>query len=358
MADLSLSPEQVLLRNTARDFIERECKLLSVREIVESEAGFSQDLWHKTAELGWQGLLVPQEFGGSGGSLTDAAALFEELGRGCMPGPYVSTALAALLFSRGGSDGQRETLRGIASGERAFAFAAAQRGTVSLQGSTLNGTLVGVPDASAATDLLCQSPDGELLALDRNSHGVSLRHLRAFAGEKLSDVELRDVELPNQSAICTNEQARPAIDAATALLCAYMAGATRRVYEMSMAYAQQRVQFGQPIARFQRVQDRLIEMLNAADAARWTAYEAVWKLENEKPDAALAVSVAKAAASEGFYRACEDAHHVHAGIGSEKGYGLYLYTMKSRSLYHYLGDPAHHRKRIAELLLDEGAGQT
>ena len=87
-----------------------------------------------------------------------------------------------------------------------------------------------------------------------------------------------------------------------------------------------------------------------ARSARWTAYEAVWKLETGRADAGEAVSVAKAVASEGFYRVCEAAHHVHAGIGSDKAYGLYLYTKTSRSLYHYLGDPAFHRQRLVELL--------
>jgi alkylation response protein AidB-like acyl-CoA dehydrogenase len=353
MADLSLSPEQELLRNAARDFMERECPLSNVRAIIESDDGFSQDLWRKTAELGWHGLLVPQEFGGSGGSLTDAAVLFEELGRGCVPGPYVATALAAILLARSPDHETRASaLRGIASGERVFVYAGT--GTLDLskgeRGFTLNGLLTLVPDGDTATDLICCSNDGLILVVDRQAEGVSVRARRAFSGGSLADVVLTDVKLPNQSAIGAVGQAQPATGGATALLCAYMAGATRRVYEMSMAYAQQRAQFGQPIARFQRVQDRLIEMINAADAARWTAYEAIWKLENDRDDAALAVSVAKVAASEGFYRACEDAHHVHAGIGSEKGYGLYLYTMKSRSLYHYLDDPAFHRKRIADLL--------
>jgi alkylation response protein AidB-like acyl-CoA dehydrogenase len=353
MVDLSLTSEQEMLRRSARDFIERECPLSTVRGIIEGEDGFSRDLWRKTADLGWQGLLVPGEYGGTGGSLTDAAVLFEELGRGCVPGPYVSTALAALLITHVGIGEQRESiLPGIAGGERVYSFATDQSGTVSLSsGSTLNGKLSLIPDAGAATDILCTTSDAKVLALDRNTDGISIEPRRAFSGEPLAEIEFEDVEMPNQSVVCTGEGAAPSIDAATALLCSYMAGATRRVYEMSMAYAQQRVQFGQPIARFQRVQDRLIEMLNAADAARWTAYEAIWKLEHERLDAALAVSVAKVAESEGFYRACEDAHHVHAGIGSEKGYGLYFYTMKSRSLYHYLGDPGFHRRRITELLL-------
>ncbi len=313
MADLSLSTEQELLRGTARDFIERECPLSKVRGIIEEEGGFSRELWRKTAELGWQGLLVRQEYGGTGGSLSDAAVLFEELGRGCVPGPYVLTALAALLLLDAASPEKRaELLPAIASGE----------------------AVANVAEPTAAHVSLPARPGSSPSARSR----FDLEGLRV-SGQAFLDGREGD-----------DSSVWAAVDKATALLCAYMAGATRRVYEMSMSYAQKRVQFGQPIARFQRVQDRLIDMLNAADAAYWTAHEAVWKLEKNKPDASITVSVAKAVASEGFYRACEDAHHVHAGIGSEKGYGLYLYTQKSRSLYHELGDPAFHRRRLAGLL--------
>ena len=215
-----------------------------------------------------------------------------------------------------------------------------------------------VADAGAAGHLLCAAQvAGEGLTLflvATGAPGVARRRTSAFAGDPLFEVTFDGVEVPASDVVGDVgggwRVLAPVLDAATALACAYVAGAAQRVYEMTMDYAQRRVQFGQPIARFQRVQDRLIDMLNAADATRWTAYEALWKLEHGKPGAAAAVSVAKAVASEGFYQLCESAHHVHAGVGSDKSYGLYLYTQKSRSFYHHLGDPEHHRRRLATLL--------
>ena len=374
VADLSLTSEQQLLRNAARDFVERECPLAEVRRI-DDDGGFSKVLWQQIARLGWTGILIPPELGGEGGSLTDAAVLYEEMGRGLLPSPHHSSAvLAALLLLHGGSDEQQQRLLpAIASGERilALAFTEANYGwspehvqmtAKARKGKfVLDGTKQFVSDAGSADELICvartRRSDDDGLAfflVDKQSPGVELRPMAGFSGDPLYEVSFSAVEVQAENVIGKIDQGwqvlAPMLDTATALLCVYVAGAARRVYELTMDYAQRRVQFGQPIARFQRVQDHLIDMLNAADAARWAAYEAVWKLEHGKPDAEEAVSVAKVVASEGFYDACEHAHHVHAGVGSDKAYGLYLYTKKSRSFYHVLGDPAHHRRRLARLL--------
>jgi alkylation response protein AidB-like acyl-CoA dehydrogenase len=109
------------------------------------------------------------------------------------------------------------------------------------------------------------------------------------------------------------------------------------------------MQFGTPIGRFQRVQDHVINLVNQLDAARWTTYEALWKLDTDKP-AADSIHLAKAVGSEAYYQACNHAHEVHAGVGSMTEYGLTLHTTASRTLYHYLGDPLYHRRLLAEAL--------
>ena len=123
------------------------------------------------------------------------------------------------------------------------------------------------------------------------------------------------------------------------ILGAYQTGASQAVYEMSVDYSRTRMQFGTPIGRFQRVQDHIINLVNQLDAARWTNYEALWKLDNARP-AQDAIHLAKAVGSEAYYQACNFAHEVHAGLGSMTEYGLTLHTTASRTLYHYLGDPA------------------
>lgn len=371
MVDLALTAEQELLRTSARDFVERECSLDEVRRIDQA-GGFSPELWRKMAELDWAGILVPTEHGGEGVSLTDAAVLYEELGRGLVPGPHHSSAvIGALLLKRASSAQQRErTLPSVARGETTLALALTEERygwspehvqtearTTGTGALVVRGVKRFVPDAGAANELIVVARDGagmSMILVPRDAPGVAVEPMRGFVGEPLFEVALDGVTVGGDRLVGERGAAwgalEPVLDLATALLCIYVAGAMRRVYELSLGYAQRRVQFGQPIARFQRVQDHLIDMLNHADAARWTAYEAVWRLEQGKPDAQAAVSVAKIVASEGFYQLCESAHHVHGGVGVDKAYGLYLYTKKSRSFYHYLGDPAFHRRRLARLL--------
>ena len=137
--------------------------------------------------------------------------------------------------------------------------------------------------------------------------------------------------------------------AAVPVLCAYKVGGCRAVFDLSVEYSRERMQFQQPIGRFQRVQDHIIQIVNFLDAARWTTYEALWKLDTGK-DAAASVHVAKAVASESYMGACDFAHEVHAGIGVMREYGLTLHTKMSRSLYHCLGAPGLHRKRLESAL--------
>jgi alkylation response protein AidB-like acyl-CoA dehydrogenase len=366
--DLALTPEQEMLRRAARDFVVRECPLVLVRGAIESKAGYSRSLWDKISSLGWPGLLIHEQYGGAGGSLTAAAVLFEELGRGLVPVPLHSAMLAAAIIERCGSEEQRERLLpAIAAGDRvaAVAFTESPYGwspedvnaTVTRPDDVarISGRKCYVPDATAADDLVVAVRANDEIVpvlVARGQAGVTERRMPAFSMQPLSDIDLSQAEVEAVNVLSPGWIAiEMALDIGAVMLCAYMAGACRRVYEMTMEYAAHRVQFGQPIARFQRVQDRLIDILNAADAAKWTAYDATWKLQNTMADAPLAVSTAKAVASEAFYAACEDAHHVHAGVGSDKAYGLYLYTRASRGYYHYLGTPAHHRDRIARLLL-------
>ncbi len=119
---------------------------------------------------------------------------------------------------------------------------------------------------------------------------------------------------------------------------------------MAQEYSQTRIAFGVPIGTFQRVQDRVIEALNEADAGKWTAYEALTYLDEGQPEASVSVSMAKAVASVGFPKACEESHHVHAGIGTDLEYGLTQYTKRARTLQHYLGDASYHRARMARLM--------
>jgi alkylation response protein AidB-like acyl-CoA dehydrogenase len=375
--DLSLTGEQEMLKNSAREFLEKEAPRTVITDIDDSETGFSPELWKKMAELGWAGLLIPEAYGGLGSDLLTTAVLHEELGHAAVHTPLHSSAvLSALALMEGGSDAQKEQyLPGIASGERIFAFAftepnygwSPEHVQVQAQsqggGYVLNGTKLFVPDAQVADNIIvvARTAAGNgtgsgltAFVVDKTAPGVTVRDLGGFTAGRLCEVTFENAQVPAANVIGQAGQAwsfiGPVIDKATLVTCAQSVGGAQAAFEITQGYVTTRIQFGVPIGTFQRVQDFVIDLVNHLDGSRWTTYEAIWKSDAAKPGIPEAVSVAKIAASEGFHTACNDAHRAHGGIGISKRYGLYLYTKASRSLYSYLGDPVYHRKRLVSLL--------
>jgi len=371
--DLSLTESQEMLRSTARSFMEREAPRDAVVAMQRAESSLVPELWRKAAALGWLGMLVPDELGGMGSSLSDAAVLYEELGRGPLPGPFFSSGvLGALTVREGGSEAQRRLiLPAVASGARILALAltepnaswgpqgialAAQRVA---GGYRLNGTKLFVADATAATDLIVAARTGDgpgdlgLILVDAAAPGVSVRRLPGFLSWQcevsLSSVDVAEGDVLGDRPTQGWAILERALEKALPILCSYMVGGCQQVFDMSVAHSRTRVQFGVPIGRFQRVQDHIVRLVNHLDGARWATGEALWKLDTGRP-AAAAVHMAKAVASEAYLEACNAAHEVHAGQGSLVEYGLAAHTQMSRTLFHYLGDPRWHKRRMANAL--------
>ena len=373
--DLSLTENQELLKNTAQDFMERESPKDVLLDMEETDTGYAHEIWQTASEIGWLGMVVPEEYGGSGSSLTDAAVVYEELGKGPLSGPFFSSGvLGAFIVQEGGTEEQRrQYLPGIASGQEIVTLALTEPeygwGSESIQmraearngDLVLSGTKLFVQDALASTRLICpvrvagtdQSEDGiSLIMVDAHSSGVSTRLLPGFMGW-VGEVTFESVKVPRSAVLGEPgngwQPLQRAMQKAIPILCSFEVGGAQAVVDLTVEYSRTRMQFGTPIGRFQRVQDHIINMVNHLDAARWTTYEALWKLETGKP-AETSVHLAKAVASEGYYQACNGAHEVHAGVGVMRDYGLTLHTKMSRTLYHYLGDPQYHRRRLAATL--------
>jgi len=223
----------------------------------------------------------------------------------------------------------------------------------------LDGTKLFVGDATVATHLVVVVRTGErpddlgLLLVDGGAKGVRTRGLPGFLSSQ-GEVTFDGVEVPVTDVLGDRpNQGWAALERALVrawpVLCSFMVGGCQAVFEMSVAHSQQRVQFGVPIGKFQRVQDHVIRLVNHLDAARWTTAEALWKLDSGRP-AVDAVHMAKAVSSEAYLEACNAAHEVHAGQGSLTEYGLVAHTQMSRTLFPYLGDPRWHKRRMADAL--------
>ncbi len=371
--DLALNETQLMLQSMAREFLANEVPKTTVRAIDESATGFSPELWAKIADLGWAGMAVPEEHGGTGNSLTDLASVFVALGEVACPSPLLSQVFAAHLIQGVATpDQQARLLPVVAAAERLFAVAITEpdygwgasavsmRGAIDGDSVVMSGTKMFVPYAEVADDLLVLVRTGDgaapeqgltLVKVERGATGITVRRHQGWFGEPVCQVTFADVRA---DVIGGPGQAWPgvetALDKAVVLLSAFMLGGTQAALDMSVEYSKTRMAFGQPIGTFQRVQDLIIKALNDADAIRWTTYEALWKLDEGREDGPLAASMAKAVASEGFDRACENAHYVHAGAGMDLDYGLTNHTKRSKFYGHYLGDAIHHKLRMAKLL--------
>ena len=372
--DLLLNEQQRMLQSTVQELLRRD---FPKHVLASFDAGTESvgSRWEALASTGLLGSLVPEEYGGVGGTLADAAVVFEELGKGPVPGPHFSSGvLAALLVSECGSSEQKTAhLPAIVDGSEVFAVAITEErygweprhvqatATPSASGFTLDGVKLHVPDADAATHFLVAARMGPeavgFFIVGADAEGVSVRPLGGFS-TGLGEIRLDGVSVGEEALLAQTgaggEQGAwgPFTNAflkATAVLSAYQVGGLDSVSRMCLEYSRTRHQFQQPIGRFQRVQDHIIDIVNHLDAARWTTYEALWKLDTGRP-AIAGVHMAAALASEGYYLACNSAHDVHAGIGIVREYGLTLHTKMSRTLYHYLGDPRRHRREIARAL--------
>jgi alkylation response protein AidB-like acyl-CoA dehydrogenase len=371
--DLSLNEHQRMLEQSVRSLMERRAPRSKIVALQRSEPGYEPETWKTIAELGWLGLLIPEQYGGGGGSLTDAAVLFQEFGRGPLPGPFFSSGvLSALVLLEAGTEEQRRRyLPAIARGEQIFSVAITEPArswgpqgialTAERHGDRyrLNGIKLFVSDAVAADHLIVAVRTGpavdatSLVVVDQNRQGFSARLLPGFIGWQ-AEVSFENVEIPAEGLLGARENQgwaalTRAMERALPILCAYQVGSSQAIFEMSVEYSQTRVQFGVPIGRFQRVQDHIIRLVNHLDAARWTTWEAIWKLDTGRP-AAASVHLAKAVTAEAHIEACNAAHEVHAGIGSSLEYGLVPHTQLSRTLFNYLGDPKWHKRQMAAAL--------
>ena len=367
--DLALTESQEMLRAAARTFVEREAPQHAIVALQRAESSFVPDLWRKASEAGWLGILIPTEYGGSESSVTDAGVLYEELGRGPVPGPFFSSGVlgALTVLEAGTAEQRRAVLPAVARGESILAVALAEPNMswgphgITLRAQRngahyrLDGTKLFVSDANAATTIVVGVRTGDrpgdvsLLLVDARSRGVRARRLPGFLSWQCevtfegAEAQLLGAEGQGWAALGR------ALLRAIPVLCSSMVGGCQAVYEMSVRHSQERVQFGVPIGKFQRVQDHVIRLVNHLDAARWTTAEALWKLDSGRP-ATAAVHMAKAVSSESYLEACNAAHEVHAGQGSLIEYGLVAHTQMSRTLFTYLGDPRWHKRRMADAL--------
>jgi alkylation response protein AidB-like acyl-CoA dehydrogenase len=366
--DFGLKEEQEMLKTTARDFLEKECPISLVRDMEEDEKGYSPELWRKMAELGWLGLVFPEEYGGGGGDFLDLTVLLEEMGRSLVPGPFVPTVvLCGLPILAAGTEEQKhDFLPRIAGGEAILTMALTEPSACySAQGIEaralpdnsdyiINGTKLFVPDAHIARHLLCVVRTGDgitLLLTDAGSPGIRCTLLKTLASDRQCEVIFDKVRVSQKNTLGKRGEGWGLVEEtlrqAAVAECALMLGGARRVLEMTVDYVKERVQYDRPIGSFQVIQHKCADMAIDVEAARYITYQAAWKLSQGLP-CAREVSMAKAWVGEAANRTCLQACHLHGAIGYTQDHDVQLYLRRIKAAGLTFGDTIFHHEIVAQ----------
>ena len=371
--NFGFTEEQELLRSEVRKFLDENAPMESVREWAEGDAGFSPGLWKQLAELGWLGLAIPEEHGGAGLDFVTLIVLLEETGRSLFPSPLVSTVLAAKAIERAGSEEQQARwLPDLAEGSRVGTLAVLEESDslapsgIALEGKAdgdnvrLSGTKRYVADAGCADLFVVAFRSGHgaeeisLAVVEKDRPGVVAEdHPGMDLTKRTGVLELRDVEITPAEVLGPIGGGWDSLawlqDVGATLVTAEMVGASEGALSLVTDFAREREQFDSPIGRYQGVKHPLAEMYVDIESFKSLVYFAAWALDEEQDGAALAVSRAKAFASDAFARIGIDGVQLHGGVGYTWEYDIQLYLKRSKWARPAFGDADYHYARIADL---------
>jgi acyl-CoA dehydrogenase len=366
--DFGLSEEQELLRAEARKFLDESCPLEQVRELGQTPEGFSPDLWKQIAELGWTGIAIPEECGGAGLGWLELVILLEETGRSLFPSPLASTALAAAAIAAGSDEQQGRWLPGLADGTRIGTLALVDDdhpdpAAIALEaradgdGFVLTGTKPFVHDAGSASLFVVafRTPEGLAVAIvESDDAGVSARSLPTLdTTKRLGQLQLADVRIDADRLLAAPGSGEALVanllDRGAIAMTAEMVGAAEEAHRITTEYAKERIQFGEPIGRFQGVKHPLAEMYVDTESFTSLVYYAAWALDESPDEVPRYASMAKAYASEAFARIGIDGVQLHGAVGYTDEYDVQLYLKRSKWARPAFGDADYHYDRVATL---------
>jgi 3-oxocholest-4-en-26-oyl-CoA dehydrogenase beta subunit len=367
---LTLTEEQEMIKKAARDFLADKCPKAFVKQMEESETGYSRELWQEMAELGWMGLAFPEKYDGGDMSFLDLAVLLEEMGRACLPGPFFSTVVLGGLpiLDIGSEEQKQEYLPKLIRGDKIITLALTEPGYQDPDASSvtveavpkdgnyvINGTKLFVPDAHIADYLLCVArtkPENEITIFlaDAKNPSISCTVLKTVAGDKLCEVVFDQMLVPKANILgALNQQwsaVQRIIERAAVGKCCEMVGNVQRVLEMTVDYAKERKQFDRPIGSFQIIQHYCADMATDVDGARFTTYQAAWRVSEGLP-CSNEVAIAKAWISQASQRIFALAHQIHGAIGVTIEHDLHYYTRRAKAAELAFGDADFYRGIVA-----------
>lgn len=369
--NLSLSEEQEMLKKAACDFLSEKCPKSFVKQMEQDEKGYSPELWEEMANLGWLGLAFPQKYSGGGMSFLDLSVLLEKMGYACLPAPFLTTVvLGGLPIMDTGTEKQKEQyLPKIAGGKLISGLALIEPslgyepGAIAVEATrdgdyyVISGTKLFVSYASCCDYLLCvtrtskQEEGITIFIVDAKSPGIKCTVLDTMAHDKLCEVVFDHIRVPKEAILGQLDQGWPEVrkivERGDVAKCCELVGNFQWTLEDTIVYAKERKQFGRPIGSFQALQHYCADMCTYVEAAKLSAYQAAWMI-NEGLPCTKEIAVTKLWISEVSPRIFNLAHQIHGAMGLTIEHDLHFYTTRAKPVEFSYGGDNYYQEAIAK----------
>ncbi|MBI5132411.1 MAG: acyl-CoA/acyl-ACP dehydrogenase [Rhodopseudomonas palustris] len=373
--NFDFSDDQKQLRDQARRFLAEKSPPRAVRAVLEGKADYDRELWKGLAEMGFLGVAIPEEFGGTGAGYLELCVIAEELGRALAPVPFASTvylAAEALLIA-GSVEQKQKWLPKISSGE-AIGTLALFEGTgnpspkaikIAASNGTLSGTKKPVADGAIADFAIVAARTGNsgreadisLFLVDLKAGGVTAKPLQnvdpsrqqaelAFDGAKAEPLGAAGEGWSILSRV---------LDRAAVLIAFEQVGGADRALEMGRDYALDRIAFGRPIGSFQAIKHILADMYVSATLARSNCYYGAWALSTDAGELAEAAAAARISATQAFQHCAKQNIQVHGGMGFTWEFDCHLYYRRSNALALALGSQSYWEDQLIDRMRQKNA---
>ncbi len=371
--DFSFTKDQEMIRSSVREFLKKECPKEKIRELKGGEKGFDPKVWKKMVRLGFLGLVIPEEYGGTEGNIFDLVIFMEEAGSNILPAPYFSTVcLCSMVLLAYGTDEQKEkylpkivnkgAIWSLAIKEASDSY---EMGDISLSADlrgdryVLNGEKLFVPYANSADYLLvaARTDDVEaveggitLFIVDAKSPGLETQIIPTVSHDVRCEVAFNDVEVPSENILGESGRGGAIVDyllkVGAVLKSAEVSGSSKAVLDITTRYARQRVQFEKPIGSFQALQHRLVEHMGEVEGLKNLVYEAADTIAAGNPSRRLC-SMAKLKANQVHHRVCHEGVIIHGAIGWTDEMDIGQYHLQTKAFENDCGTSELHIERIA-----------
>jgi acyl-CoA dehydrogenase len=374
---LVLNEDQLMFRDAAKRFTAERAPVAQLRKLRDDNdaIGFSPALWKEMADMGWAGVLVPEEYGGVAFGYSGAGLIAEEIGRNLSSTPLLSSAVLAVTALVAGADAARrsELLPRLASGELLMAvavdensrhapFRVTTQAVADVDGYVLNGRKTLVLDGHVAEHLIVSARTGgapeersgiTLFLIDAKAPGVSITRSHVVDSRGVATVELRGVKVASGSVLGKLGEGATVLDAVLdagrVVLAAELLGVAQESFERTLTYLRERDQFGVKIGSFQALQHRAAHLFCEIELTRSVVLRALQALDGQEANRSTLVSLAKARASEVARIATNEAVQMHGGIGVTDEFDIGFFMKRARAAAETLGDAYFHTDRFAQL---------